>query len=94
VTSRGWSTKPAARHDGVDRHLFDRAFDEVGRHCGDDLVGRARAAREHGQHALLGRWHDGQAVGPAAREDRLVLVLETGELDAARAESRAREADL
>ncbi len=54
--------------------------------------GSARGAVEHPQHALLGRWHDGQAVGPAAREHRLDVVLELGELDAARAQPAALEA--
>ena len=49
----------------VDRDLLDRALDEVGRHDGDDLVGRARRALEHPQHARLGRRDDGQPVGPA-----------------------------
>ena len=66
----------AAGHHRVDRDLLDRALDEVGRHDGDDVVGRAGRALEHPQHARLGRRHDRQAVGPAAVEQRLQLVLE------------------
>ena len=52
---------------------------------GGDLAttssGRAVVPSQHPQHPLLGRRDDGQAVGPAAVEQRLDLVLELGELD-------------
>ena len=70
----------ASGHHGVDRHLLDRALDEVGGDHGDDCVGLARRALEHMHHALLGRWHDGKSIAPAAFEHRFVLVLERREL--------------
>ena len=79
---------PAPGQHGVDRDLLDRALDEVGRHDGDDLVGRPGRALEHAQHPGLGGRHDGQAVGPAAVEHRLDLVLELAELDPAAAQRR------
>ena len=82
----------AARHHRVDRHLLDGGGREVGRDDRDQLVGCARRAREHREHAALGRRHHGQAVGPAAREQRLGLVFERRECYAARGELVAFEA--
>ena len=82
----------AARHHRVDRHLLDRGRREIGRHHRDHLVGRARRAGEHREHAALGRRHHRQPVGPAAREQRLRLVFERRERDAARREIVCLEA--
>ena len=82
----------AAGHHGGDGDLLDGDVDEVRRHRGDDVLGVAARALEHPQHALLGRRDDGQAVGPAAREHRLELVLQLGQLDAARVQPAALEA--
>ena len=80
-----------ARHHGSDGDLLDGDVDEIGRDGRDDLVERSRRASEHAQHALLGRRHDGEAVGPPALEHQLELVLELGDLDAARAQDRGTE---
>ena len=61
-----FSTVHSTRSGGIDR---------------DDVVGRARRAVEHAQHPLDGRRHDGQPVGPAALEHRLLLVLGVAELE-------------
>ena len=50
-------------------------------------------AGQHPQHAFLGGRHDGQAVGPPALEHQLELVLELGDLDAARPQGRGAEPD-
>ena len=72
----------AAREHRVDRDLLHRAVHEVRRHDRDDLVGCPRGALEHPQHPGLGRRHDRQPVGPAAVEERLVLVLQLRQVDA------------
>ena len=60
--------------------------DEVGRHGGDDVGRRTSGSGQHAHHPLLGRRHDGQAVGPAAVEHHLHLVLGVGDVDAPRRE--------
>ena len=45
---------------------------------------------EHPQHPLLGRWDDRQAVGEAAIEQHLHLVLEICELEPPRPQHAAR----
>ena len=73
----------AAGHHGVDGDLLDGALDEVGRHDRRrSRRARATCPRASRSTRRLGRRHDGQAVGPAAVEHRLELVLEHGELDA------------
>ena len=84
---------PAAGHHGVDGDLLDGDVDEVGRHDGHDLVGRAGRALQHPQDALLGGRHHRQAVGPAPVEQRLHLVLGVGDLDAAAVQQRTAEPD-
>ena len=91
VSTHGRYSGRQPGHHGGDGDLLDRDVDEVGRHGGDDVVGGAVGALEHAQHALLGRRDDGQAVGPAAGEHRLELVLELGQLDAPRAQPAALE---
>ena len=81
----------AAGHHGVDRDLLDRHRHQVGRHDGDHLVRVAVVPCEHAQHPLLGGRHHRQAVGEAAVEHRLHLVVEIGELDAARLQHVAAE---
>ena len=46
ASTTGQVLGPAAGHHRVDRDLLDRALDEVGRHDRDDVVGRARRARD------------------------------------------------
>ena len=74
---------PAPGHHRVDRHLLDRALDEVGRHDGHHLVGGAGGAVEHAQHPCLGRRHHREAVGPAPFVQRLDRILERRQVDAA-----------
>ena len=73
----------ATGHDGVDRNLLHRDLHEVRWHDRNEFVRSVRGSLEHAQHAGLGGRHDGEAVGPAALEQCLHLVLERCEFDAA-----------
>lgn len=81
----------APGHHRVDGDLLDRDLDQIGRHDGDDLVGGSGGALEHAQHPGLAGWDHGQAVGPAAVEQGLHLVLEPGQFHPPRPEPRPRE---
>ncbi len=78
--------RPAAGQDGVDRHLLDRALDQVRRHHRHHLAGGASGAFQHGQDPPPGGRYHGQAVAPAPRVHRLELVLQLGQLDPAGAQ--------
>ena len=71
---------------GVDRHLLNRALDEVRRDDSDDVVGGTARAQQHLRHALGCRRHDRQPVGPSSVEHGLGVVLGLGQFDAARAQ--------
>ena len=58
--------RQAARHDGVDRDLFDSDRRVARREFGDDRIRGKAAAGEHAIDERPRRRHDRQAVGPAA----------------------------
>ena len=78
----------AARHDGVDGHLLDRAGREVGRDLAYDFVRLALGAAQHAQDAFVGRRHDGQPVAPATLEAGFDRIVPFADRHRARLEAR------
>ncbi|MEZ5266125.1 MAG: hypothetical protein R2755_31040 [Acidimicrobiales bacterium] len=83
----------AAGHHRVDGHLLDGDGDQLRRHHRHHVLRLAGGALEHAQHACLGGRDHREPVGPAPLEQRLHLVFERGELEAAGAQHPALEAD-
>ena len=59
---------------------FSTVYCQYSRKCGrahpaHDLVGLAAGVGQHGRHALFGRQHDGEPVGPAVVEEQPLEVL-------------------
>jgi hypothetical protein len=83
----------ATGHHCVHRDLLDRDLHQVGRNDGDDLVAPSAGPFQHPQHSGFRRRDEREPVGPATIEQRLDLVLELGQRDAAGPELGAGETD-
>ena len=82
-----------AGHHRINRDFFNREFDQIRWSNGNYLFRGPQCSAQHTQHSCFCWWDDGESIGPAASEQCIHVIFESGNFDSARVEDGTRMTD-